>query len=82
MRALGLLGRHPRFLALLLPAAGSAQAAEALCARMEAALRRVIASVDHAVKVCTCTHKHTHTRTHTRERERERERETERERES
>ncbi len=51
MRALGLLGRHPRFAALLAAAAGSREAAAAVCGRVEAALRWVIASRDHAAKV-------------------------------
>jgi hypothetical protein len=50
VRALGLLGRHPRFRAYL-AAAGSREGAAALCGRVAGALRRVIASGEHAVKV-------------------------------
>ena len=51
VRALGLLGRRRDFAAQLAAATGSAAAADALCGRVEAGLRWVIALRDHAVKV-------------------------------
>ena len=45
------LHHHPAFAPLLTAAAGSPDAAAGVCGRIVGALRRVIASPDHAVKV-------------------------------